>query len=54
VDQQGVVPVAAPTVPQQAQVVQENQVVGDKGKENEGHGPTKKKKEDKSGCFRRK
>jgi hypothetical protein len=52
-----VVPVAAPTVGQQQTVVapQEGavpQVVATKGKEVEGPGPSKKKKEEKSSCFR--
>ncbi|KAM0837866.1 hypothetical protein ACQ4PT_061357 [Festuca glaucescens] len=47
--------VAAPNViPQQTgiQEVQGPQIAGAKGKENEGQGPQKKKKEDKQGCFR--
>ncbi|KAM0894841.1 hypothetical protein ACQ4PT_024277 [Festuca glaucescens] len=52
-DQHVMTPVAAPNVvPQPAQVVQENQDAGAKGKDNEGQGPQKKKKEEKSGCFR--
>ncbi|KAM0924796.1 hypothetical protein ACQ4PT_004716 [Festuca glaucescens] len=47
--------VAAPNaIPQQTpiQEVQDPQIAGAKGKENEGQGPQKKKKEDKQGCFR--
>jgi hypothetical protein len=49
-------PVAAPTTSQLPTVIsqepQDNQAVGAKGKENEGQGALKKKKEDKAGCFR--
>ncbi|KAM0890784.1 hypothetical protein ACQ4PT_026861 [Festuca glaucescens] len=47
--------VAAPNaIPHQTliQEVQEPQLAGAKGKENESQGPQKKKKEDKQGCFR--
>jgi hypothetical protein len=48
--------VAAPTTSQLPTVIsqepQDNQAVGAKGKENEGQGALKKKKEDKAGCFR--
>ncbi|KAM0920367.1 hypothetical protein ACQ4PT_007556 [Festuca glaucescens] len=55
--QPAVVPVAAPTVIQQQiavpnQEVVDAQVAGAKGKETEGPGPLKKKKEDKTACFR--
>jgi hypothetical protein len=49
-----VTPLAAHNVvPQPAQVVQENQDVGAKGKDNDGQGPQKKKKkkEEKQGAF---
>jgi hypothetical protein len=51
------VPVAAPTVGQQQRVVAQQvgadpQIVAAKGKEVEGPGPSKKKKEEKMGCFR--
>ncbi|KAM0850383.1 hypothetical protein ACQ4PT_053110 [Festuca glaucescens] len=56
-NQPTVVSVAAPTVVQQQmempnQAVEEAHVVGARGKENEGQGPSKKKKEDKTSCFR--
>ncbi|KAM0929119.1 hypothetical protein ACQ4PT_001826 [Festuca glaucescens] len=45
--------VAAPNaVPQSTQGVLDNQGAGAKGKDSEGQGHPKKKKEDKSGCFR--
>ncbi|KAM0901965.1 hypothetical protein ACQ4PT_019530 [Festuca glaucescens] len=54
--QQVGMPVAAPTTSQLPTVIsqepQDNQGVGAKGKENEGQGALKKKKEDKTGCFR--
>ncbi|KAM0924360.1 hypothetical protein ACQ4PT_004980 [Festuca glaucescens] len=55
--QQVGMPVAAPNaIPQQptvtSQGVQDTQGAGAKGKDNEGQGPLKKKKEDKAGCFR--
>ncbi|KAM0845185.1 hypothetical protein ACQ4PT_056551 [Festuca glaucescens] len=54
--QQVVMPVAAPTTSQLPTVIsqgpQDNQGVEAKGKENEGQGAQKKKKEDKAGCFR--
>ncbi|KAM0849021.1 hypothetical protein ACQ4PT_053994 [Festuca glaucescens] len=51
-DQHAVMPVAVSNaVPQQTQGVQDTQVAGAKGKDNEGQGPLKKKKEDKTGCF---
>ncbi|KAM0871713.1 hypothetical protein ACQ4PT_039199 [Festuca glaucescens] len=49
------VAVPNPTVQQQketAQVIREGNEITAKGKENEGQGPPKKKKEDKTGCFR--
>ncbi|KAK1697739.1 hypothetical protein QYE76_014436 [Lolium multiflorum] len=57
VNREEVVPVAAPTVGQQQRVVAQQvgidpQIVAAKGKEVEGPGPSKKKKEEKSGCFR--
>ncbi|KAM0906584.1 hypothetical protein ACQ4PT_016712 [Festuca glaucescens] len=52
-DQHVMTPVAAPNVvTQSTQGVQDTQVAGAKGKENEGQGPPKKKKDDKTGCFR--
>ncbi|KAM0834290.1 hypothetical protein ACQ4PT_063701 [Festuca glaucescens] len=56
-NQPTVVSVAAPTVMQQQveapnQEVEDAHVVGTKGKESEGQGPSKKKKEDKMACFR--
>ncbi|KAM0836214.1 hypothetical protein ACQ4PT_062457 [Festuca glaucescens] len=52
-DQHAMTSVAAPNaVPQPTQGVQANQGAGAKGKDNEGQGPQKKKKEEKSGCFR--
>ncbi|KAM0825230.1 hypothetical protein ACQ4PT_069695 [Festuca glaucescens] len=52
-DQHAVMPVAVSNaVPQQTQGVEDTQVAGAKGKDNEGQGPLKKKKEDKTGCFR--
>ncbi|KAM0926371.1 hypothetical protein ACQ4PT_003471 [Festuca glaucescens] len=55
--QHAVMSVAAPNaIPQQTPViiqgVQDTQGDGAKGKDNEGQGPVKKKKEDKTGCFR--
>ncbi|KAM0883870.1 hypothetical protein ACQ4PT_031341 [Festuca glaucescens] len=54
--QQVVMPVAASTTSQLPTVIsqgpQDNQGVEAKGKENEGQGAQKKKKEDKAGCFR--
>jgi hypothetical protein len=57
-DQKVITPVAAPNVISQpakaiqpAQAVHGNQDEGAKGKDNEGHGPQKKKKEEKAGCF---
>jgi hypothetical protein len=45
--------IAAPNVvPKPTQGVQDNQGAGAKGKDNEGQGPQKKKKDEKSGCFR--
>ncbi|KAM0865350.1 hypothetical protein ACQ4PT_043338 [Festuca glaucescens] len=45
--------VAAPNaVPLSTQNVQDTQIAGAKGKDNEGQGALKKKKEDKTGCFR--
>jgi hypothetical protein len=49
------VAVPNPTVQQQkvtAQVIPEGNEIAAKGKENEGQGPPKRKKEDKAGCFR--
>ncbi|KAM0853242.1 hypothetical protein ACQ4PT_051215 [Festuca glaucescens] len=56
-NQDAVVSVAAPTIVQQQGdvAIQEGtdpQVAAAKGKENEGPGPLKKKKEEKMGCFR--
>ncbi|KAM0858917.1 hypothetical protein ACQ4PT_047519 [Festuca glaucescens] len=56
-NQPTVMSLAAPTVVQQQmekpnQDVEEAHVVGAKGKESEGPGPSKKKKEDKMACFR--
>ncbi|KAM0889732.1 hypothetical protein ACQ4PT_027516 [Festuca glaucescens] len=56
-NQPTVMSVAAPTVVQQQmempnEAVEEAHVVGARGKENEGLGPSKKKKEDKTSCFR--
>ncbi|KAM0913834.1 hypothetical protein ACQ4PT_011907 [Festuca glaucescens] len=56
-NQPTVVSVAAPTVMQQQveapnQEVEDAHVVGPKGKESEGPGSSKKKKEDKMACFR--
>ncbi|KAM0921230.1 hypothetical protein ACQ4PT_007109 [Festuca glaucescens] len=52
-----VAPAAAPTTVQQqveatTQILADVQEGGSKGKETEGHGHLKKKKEDKTGCFR--
>jgi hypothetical protein len=56
-NQPTVMSVAAPTVVQQQmeisnQVLDEAHVVGDRGKESEVPGPSKKKNEDKMACFR--
>ncbi|KAM0844986.1 hypothetical protein ACQ4PT_056692 [Festuca glaucescens] len=55
--QSAVMPVAAPTTIQQQLAMpnkeaMDTQVAGANGKENEGPGPLKKKKEDKTACFR--
>ncbi|KAM0908073.1 hypothetical protein ACQ4PT_015705 [Festuca glaucescens] len=52
-DQHVMTSVAAPNaVPLPTQNVQDTQIAGAKGKDNEGQGALKKKKEDKTGCFR--
>jgi hypothetical protein len=56
-NQPAVVSVAAPTIMQQQveapnREIEDAHVVGPKGKEIEGPGPLKKKKEDNSACFR--
>ncbi|KAM0852978.1 hypothetical protein ACQ4PT_051394 [Festuca glaucescens] len=44
--------VTSNAAPQPTHEIQENQGTGAKAKDNEGQGPQKKKKEEKSGCFR--